>query len=557
MMEFPRHLHPIHTFEHDGKRYAADFETGLVAAIDEIMALILEHCQRYTTTQLIQHLEKIYERPAIWASFERLEQMATVGMFFGDKSIPIEMDPSKFNLFLCPGFLTSIGQSRFTTKLEKYYLLHALTRQTGVFAGLDPTPKELHAEEIDFEAAGVRKVSIPRNWTYAGAKYIPDDCLGICSFSPDLDAISFLYYDFRPLVNRVCCSEVTNEAILQSCLVKCALFSLGNALCVDASWLKQHLESQLPEGGLVDGGPICVIPNGVNHALFTPLDKMDCKSNLASAIGNAFFSEKPLVLIFSAGRLDESFVFKLALVNPEIAFLLIDSPLERPDLQIGKPENLEFYPVEEAKDFDALSVVFNAGDLGFFPATVGVASTHIFSAMACGVPMVVAGDEMPEEVGSAGVFLRFRRDSLGNIEVPVQLLSEKLKFLFSHPDHLSFLGASAVKRVERWTWDAVATQFLELYRELARQKASVKPKQSRHPIGFWQVYNPEDGTVESQAVELATFRRYPVEEALALTLLTEHTPQEVMTVFSHVLQNEQKAREILNRAIVLSESRRL
>jgi glycosyltransferase involved in cell wall biosynthesis len=357
--------------------------------------------------------------------------------------------------------------------------------------------------------------------------------------------MSFLRYNHPPTVIRVESDELIRGRIIQPTLDKYFLLRGYDAFCFDSSWTKDAFFKLVPN--LLDEFP--VIPNGINHELFKPIEKVAAKTNIAEAFANPKLKENPIVLLISGESIEESvpFMTELASSLKEVAFLVLDTFLE--DYVKEHQENLEFFKVQDAQDYDAMSVIFNAADIAFFPAVLGVPCTYILSVLACGVPIIVAGEErIPEEVGDAGVFIKGYKDSYGTFIAPTQLVSKELKLLLSSEAKRLSLGANAIKQAATYTWDKMAIKFAELFKELSQRRESAqRQRKTVFPMAFLLGYVPSDKSVCSRAIQLPSFRERPMYDALATTLLVEHTPLEVEAVLTHIFKEQKKAKEILSR----------
>ncbi len=552
MIDFPQKLHQIYQFEQNGVKYAADLSLGYVVEIDTIISRILDLCESFNGVQLLEQLEIDYDKSAIRSALQKLEEFALTGMFFdGQKTQSLEMDRSeRLRLFVSPGFLNTLTFRTFTSKVEYFYLLSALAKQADMEIGYPIQDENALEAEVEFDVEGIKKIPFKKDRIFSPAKYIPETCNGILTLS----SVSYEELPFsninQPVIHRICSNQFTRsgeigkDVQIQSFLEMSFVLRNFDALCADSSWTRDAFNR------VCETKDVHVISNGVNHDLFSPLNKQAAKINVAQALDNHEFYHKPIVLIISGFSPEEGvpLLTKLAIQNQGMAFLILDEMMR--DYMKDKPGNIEFYPISDAKDIDALSIIFNAVSLAFFPTVLGVLSSHVLSAMACGVPMIVAGAEkMPFEVGNAGIFIKTDWDAYGKLNIPVEALSEQLLFLIDHEAERQQLGANAQKKAASHTWEATAQKLIELFRALREQQYSKEQSHRHFPLKFMRSYDKSDGSVVSLARQLPSFRKLPVHDAIVATLLQDHTQKEVLAVLNHFCKDPERAEHILERVL--------
>ncbi len=546
MVDFPQTLHAFHHFEVEGRQYIADLDVGCVTEVDEATANAIDLCTSLDMAHLTKALETKNGLSTTMKTMRRLQVFARLNLFFAGQKRPLNrtLCEGDLHIFVSPFFLDEQGTASFISKIDTYQLLAALAKQAKVSLGF-PVVQEGEQESVPFfEVEGIQKVRFEKNTAFSLVRFIPENCNGVLLLSSFSHEELVLFKGMFPVVSRIISDELRKDQMIQPTLDRYFLLRDYDALCPDASWTKNALA-----GLSLEMEYLQTIPPGVNHDVFRPRNRQQAKANIAQAFANADLLEKPIVVIFP-GVYPETgipFIETLSSLHRELMFLIVDAAMEQ-YIQT-KPDNVEFYEVTDAQDSDALSAIFNAADIAFFPAMLGVSPSYVLSAMACGVPMLVASERMPEEVGDGGLLIQADRDSYGDVLIPVEPLSQKLRFLLTHEAERQMLSTNAQKHATAFRWEATAAKLGALFLSLNERKLSQPPIDSRFPVRFLYAYNREKGCVQPHAISLPSLRKPPMEEALARTLLIDHTPQAVEAVLTYFCEDRTKAKTILERFI--------
>ena len=130
-----------------------------------------------------------------------------------------------------------------------------------------------------------------------------------------------------------------------------------------------------------------MLPVGVDGDVYTLKDAQESKLMLAEAFANARMKSDPIILLFMPNARDEhrNLVHLLAHRHPECLFIVVGG-MNRS--QLGREcENIEDFHVEDITDYQALPVIYNAADLGYYAAVPGANAFYLSSALCCGTPM--------------------------------------------------------------------------------------------------------------------------------------------------------------------------
>lgn len=562
MLQFPQKLRAIHSFERNGKRYVVDLGSGMVVEVDTVLWEILKVCERKTTDELLEHLQPLSTYSQRREALKKLEQLSRLGLIV-EGPFPLkegECQAIPQNLFVAPGFLREMPNISLTNKLEIYYLLSTLAKETKVQMAWPISADQLNETEKLFSLEEIERIDYPTDRTFAPTKFIPKECGGILSLSMfSNEEMSFFTLANRPpLVSRILSDEFVRGNLIQMTVDKSFVFRSYDALCVDSSWTLEALMKNPSLHNLFSSQEkknipkLVVIPGGVNHELFQQFEKAPAKMKLAEAFENPLFTQMPMVLIISGFRPEEGvpFLTKLSAANPQVIFLVIDAMME--NYIRSKPEGLEFFRIQSPQDYDALPILFNAADVGFFPAVLGVPTACVFFALACGVPMIVAGEnDMPPEVGEAGLFIKLHRDGFGNIDGPIEELTQCLHSLICDEEKRARLSENSLRQGSQFRWEATAADLVNLFKQLWQERKKTQQKR-QFGFKFLHTYDRTDGTIQPKAFQLPSYSEVPMEYALAATLLLDHNPAEVESVLFHLCKDEKKAKEIIEQVLPIT-----
>ena len=306
------------------------------------------------------------------------------------------------------------------------------------------------------------------------------------------------------------------------------------------------------------------LPNGVDSALFKPMDKAAAKRKIAKEVGDDRIEVAPTVGYLSRVQSEKgaSVYLKLAELNPHLIFLIAGPDMGRYASR-KLPDNLVyvgFHPREK------LPLIYNAFDVYCFLSMSGEETfgLTVLEAMACGVPPIVPNfDGVPSVVGDAGLVAdaeNFDRDIATLVSYPCPIdFSEKINLLLNSDKMRWTLSKKARQRALLFTWDKTAHHIVQLFEEFHRKKKLLNPNR------LLNVFAPVQPSEERQ--QQLTYRSlvlgmnahyeqclirdsmYPlrVEDGLVLSILKDHTPREAEALLAALVTDETEAKVILKR----------
>lgn len=226
-------------------------------------------------------------------------------------------------------------------------------------------------------------------------------------------------------------------------------------------------------------GPTEVVPNAVDAALFRPLDREACRSELGFGGFTAGYVGR---LVEEKGLMD--LVEALRACDPEARAVFVGSgpfrePLQRRAEELGLDTRVHFLP---ARPLEQLPRLMNALDVLVLPSRTTPRWKEQFGrvlieAQACGTP-VIGSDSgaIPQVVGGGGLVVPERSPAA---------LAGALEVLRVDARRRKELGAQGRRQVEAsFTWEQVAARMHAIYRQL--HEAVPAPCGAASPAGLPQ-----------------------------------------------------------------------
>lgn len=543
MIQFPRNLHNLHQFRRDGKQFVADLDAGVVVPVNEVICDVLKACGLSETDAIIEILaDKYGSRSEILEALAFLSKLSEMGVLFSSDQSDIRLPQcnERPKIYVTPGVFENRKKTPFLLSAANHDLITVLAGHADLYLALSETNRNRQLIEENLQIEGVHPIFFKNNRTFSPAKSIPKDCDGILALSPLTDGEQvFLKFNTLPVIMRLSNETLTSDEARNTTLERCAALRDFDAFACDASWTQPFFLDFVSDPSVFHH-----VPYGVDTSVFRPLDKTKCKRQLAQALGHEAILRKPLVGIVSGLDSHETFRFmrKLRSANSHLNWLVIHSTVMDDFTGDGC---VNFFNIASQQDKEASPFIFNALDALVFPTIVGSSPRLLLEVAACGIPTVVWGYSAPEEISGACRFIQTSPSLFDPVDLPVESISQELRFLIENPNEQKDLVRSGLKAISTWTWEETIQRILRLFGDLQNRKM-LEPQFMNHQVLFRKHYNPVCGEIESEAFVLS---KVPVpidmEQAIAMTLLEEHTPMEVKTVLESICEEPERAEKIL------------
>ncbi len=338
---------------------------------------------------------------------------------------------------------------------------------------------------------------------------------------------------------RLSNETLTSHEARNTTLERCAALRDFDTFACDASWTQTFFSDFVSDPSIFQH-----VPYGVDTSIFKPMDKTQCKRQLSQALGHEAILQKPLIGIVPGLNSHETlrFMRKLRFANPDFNYLVIHST-EMDNFTSDGCVN--FFSIASLQDKEASPFIFNALDALVFPTILGSSPLLLLEVAACGIPTVVCGYSEPEEISGACRFIQISPSFFDPVDLPVESISQELRFLLENPNEQKDLVRAGLKAISTWTGEETTQRILNLFGYLQNRKM-LQPKHRNHKLLFRKHYNLVSGEIESEALVLSQVPTpVDVEQAIGMTLLEEYTPMEVKTVLHSICKEPERAEKIL------------
>ena len=562
MLDFPRPLHQLHIFEKAGRLYAADLDKASLIEVSAVIVDILKLSETRTTDAITATLKMAYSDEDIEGAFETLTEYVKQGLLFNrgenlKQTFAMENERRKL-LVVIPNITvdsffdietlyagTNIALSYMIAHLSKYADLH--------FAGNQNRKLADRVYEVDISVDDFGRLSRRINETY----------FGILTLHRDHETWLLPLYqhtELPPMLVQCHAPRGHGGKAINSILRHYAAMRDFDAFTAPSDYVAEFYSNYVWDTSCFN-----TLPNGVDSALFRPMDKEEAKRELAGVIGDQRILTTPTVGYLSRVQSEKgaSVYLKLAELNPDVLFLIAGPHLGRYTSR-ELPDNLiyaGFHPREK------LPVIYNAFDIYCFPSMSGEETfgLTVLEAMACGVPPIVPDfDGVPSVVGDAGLIAdadNFEHDigTLVSYPSPVDF-SEKINLLLNDDEMRETLSQKARKRALSFTWDKTARRIIQFFEDLHQKRSLVSPN------GLLNVFapeietsNPEQRHLKYKSILLGMNKHYErslmgdalysqrLEEGLMMTFLKSHTVREAEALLAEFIEDETEAKAILKK----------
>lgn len=577
MLQFPNALHQLHFFEANGLLYAADMEKARVVEIDALMHSILTLAPTQTMASILHTLGTVYAEDAILAAFETLAEYATEGLLFtrGETlAATFSTDNNRRKLLVAiPGIAVDsffdIERLYAGTNMALSYMIRHLTEYAELhFTGAQNRQIVEGVYEVDIGVDDVARLRSKIGETYFGI-------LTLHREHEEWLLPLYRYLELPPILVQCHAPRGHGGRAINSILRHYAAMRDCDAFTAPSDYVREFYAHYVWDPSFFN-----TLPNGVDAALFQPLDKAQAKREVSEHVGDARVQTMPTVGYLSRVQSEKgaSVYLKLAKLNPHLLFLIAGPNLGRYASQ-ELPENLlyaGFHPREK------LPLLYNAFDVYCFLSMSGEETfgLTVLEAMACGVPPIVPDfDGVPSVVGDAGLIAAaetFDQDIGTLVSYPAPLdFSAQIHRLLNDDALRHTLSQKARERAVSFTWDKTACRIMHLFEELHRKKRLISPNKLLHVFAPTPAATAPKGagtegtatrghprlTYKSLVLNMnthyeqclmgnATYSQR-VEEGLVLSLLKNHTAREAEALLAAIVADETEARALLRRVLAL------
>ena len=562
MFDFPRVLHRLYLFEEDGVLYAADIEKARVIEISTVMVDILKLAEERRSAEIVQTLKTSYPEDEIYEAFERFAEFEREGLLFNRgenlrETFTMENKRRKL-LVVIPNITTDsffdIETLYAGTNMALSYMFEHLTKYVDLhFAGNQNRKLADNVYEVDISVPDFGRLSRRINETY----------FGILTLHRDHETWLLPLYQHKelpPILVQCHAPRGHGGNAINSMLRHYAAMRDFDAFTAPSDYVREFYANYVWDTSFFN-----TLPNGVDSALFCPMDKETAKKELAEHVGDDRIVTTPTVGYLSRVQSEKgaSVYLKLAELNPHLLFLIAGPHFGRYQLR-ELPDNLVyagFHPREK------LPMVYNAFDVYCFLSMSGEETfgLTVLEAMACGVPPIVPNfDGVPSVVGNAGLIAdaeNFDQDIGPLVSYPSPVdFSEKINLLLSDDGMRQTLSQKARKRALSFTWDKTAQRIIQLFESLHEKRQLVSPNKLLNAFApDIEVSNPKQHHLKYKSILLSMNKHYQrslmgdalysqrVEEGLAITLLRNHTAREAEALLAEFIEDQAEAKTILQR----------
>ena len=562
MFDFPKTLHQLHLFEENGIFYAADIEKARAVELSAVMVEILKLAETQTNEEIAQTLKTSYIEDDILEAFERFEELEKEGLLFNRGEDPIDtpaLESERRKLLVAiPGITIDsffdIETLYAGTNMALSYMFQHLTEYVDLhFAGNQNRKLADNVYEVDISVADFGRLSRRINETY----------FGILTLHRDHETWLLPLYqhtELPPMLVQCHAPRGHGGNAINSMLRHYAAMRDFDAFTAPSDYVAEFYSNYVWDTSFFK-----TLPNGVDSALFRPMDKTKAKKELAEEVGDDRIMEIPTVGYLSRVQSEKgaSVYLKLSELNPHLLFLIAGPHFGRYKSK-ELPENLVyagFHPREK------LPLVYNAFDVYCFLSMSGEETfgLTVLEAMACGVPPIVpAFDGVPSVVGDTGLIAdadNFDRDIGPLVSYPSpEDFSEQINMLLNDHEMRQTLSQKARERALSFTWDKTARRIIQFFEDLHRKRRLVSPNGLLNAFATeTEVSNTEQRPLKYKSMLLGMNKHYErslmgdalysqcVEEGLVMTLLKKHTAREAEAFLAGFIEDEGEAKAILKR----------
>jgi glycosyltransferase involved in cell wall biosynthesis len=554
-------LHPLYLFEEEGVFYAADLEKARVVELSTAMADVLKLAETQTDDSIVQTLRASYGEDDISEAFERFAELEKAGLLFNrgeslQKSLTVDGRWRKLLVVIPSADVDSLFDTETLsagTNMALSYMIQHLAKYADLhFTGSQNRKIRDGVYEVDIGIGDLVRLRSKIAETYYGILTLH------LEYEQWLLPL-YRYPEFPPILVQCHAPRGHGGEAMNSIFRHYAAMRDCDGFTAPSDYVREFYA-----GHVWDPSFFNTLPNGVDSALFKPMDKVAAKRRIAQEVGDDRIAFAPTVGYLSRVQSEKgaSVYLKLAELNPHLIFLIAGPDMGRYASR-ELPDNLVyvgFHPREK------LPLIYNAFDVYCFPSMSGEETfgLTVLEAMACGVPPVVPNfDGVPSVVGEAGLVAdaeSFDEDIATLVSYPCPMgFSEKINALFNNTEMRQALSEKARQRALLFTWDQTAHRIMELFKELHQKKKLINPNRLLNVFARGEPLEEEQQALKYGAFVLsmnAHYERclirdsiYPlrVEDGLVLSVLKDYTTREAEAILAALIDNETEAKAILKR----------
>ena len=562
MLDFPKTLHPLHLFEAAGIPYAADLEKARIVELSAVMADILKIAETHTSPRIVETLSAAYGEDTISEAFERLAELEKEGLLFnrGEDLQRRFLAEGRWRKLLI--VIPSIEADSFFdietlsagTNIALSYMIQHLTKYADLhFAGSQNRKITDGIYEVDIGVEDLVRLRSKIGETY----------YGILTLHLEQEEWLFPLYrypEFPPILVQSHAPRGHGGQAMNSIFRHYAAMRECDGFTAPSDYVRDFYA-----GYVWDPSFFNTLPNGVDAALFQPMDKRKAKREIAKAVRDDRIEGMPTIGYLSRVQSEKgaSVYLKLAELNPHLIFLIAGPNMGRYTSR-RLPDNLVYIGFHRR---EKLPLIYNAFDVYCFLSMSGEETfgLTVLEAMACGVPTVVPNfDGVPSVVGDAGLVAdaeNFEQDIATLISYPCPIdFSEKINSLLNNTDLSQTLSKKARERAVSFTWDKTARRIVQMFEKLHQKKKLIHPNRLLNvfaPAPLLEGDTPQHPKYRSLVLSMnAYYERclmrsamypLPVKDGLVLSVLKDHTPREAESILAEWIPDEAQARATLKR----------
>lgn len=562
MFVCPKSTTHLHKFQQGDRLYVADLSQCLVLGIDNITWEILDLCPSFSSEEIIERLERKYNRDLVIEALNTLSTMEQRGVLFSDRernaASQVTETTSQLKILVLQNGPYAADITKATGGVSVAH--HNLVKSLETYAALDVVGER--DEHFNENVQGIR---FQKNDKSALLKLMGGNYDAVLLGShQDTQFLSLLRYIDAPFVVPIYSARGHNGDVINAGLLWYTAMRPFDAFLVPTNSV-----SDLYSRFVYNKDVFQTISLGVDSNKFHPFDKQQAKTEVAKMLNKPEIATSPVVGFFSRFQPEKGagIYIKIARRLPHVCFLLT-----APTLNIYAhqqlPPNLICAPQQPR---DELARFLSAFDVYCFPSMVGEETfgLALLETMACGVPPIVPNlDGLPEVVGDAGLVVPAQTydNEIGSFAgtVSPSTMADAVNSLLTDEKARLALGQKARDRALTFTWDKTAQNLIALFRKL-KQTQQLEDRYKRDfAISFAPYLNNRRRQIERQAI-LSNITRekerplmkdryaHSIAEGLALALLRKHSRHEVEAVLHH-LYGQERTETILEKIFGFQEA---